>query len=275
MSIRRAERLAVTGLLCATQQLAAQVRVPDDSIAAMAAVHSRLLWRDISLADAPGLLSGIAFPLRALGVPLQIELNGWTALARRPVAGLGDQYALAVHYQRVLVDRPHPKSLVFGYVEYWNPNTDGMAPPRPGRTRELTATGLFDIGIPRQGIRTVHFQLDVARDLARENATWVQGAASASIGTTIQCADTDYSLSAIVRAAVSASDFRGPRLPGPRPSFGFHSADADLDLQIRARLPMVPLDATTDFLIGASIRADRLGANVGWAGLRQSFLLLR
>jgi hypothetical protein len=274
VNIHATVRLAVTGLVCTTRFLAAQAQIPDDSIAAMAAVESRLLWRDISLADAPGLVSGIAFPLRALRVPLQFELDGWAALARRPSAGFGDQYALTVHYQRILEDRPHPKSLVFGYVEYWNPNTGRLTPPTPRRTRELTVSGLFDIGIPQQGIRTVHLRLDVARDLARENATWIQGAASASIGTTIQCTDTDYSLAAILRAALSASDLRGPRLPEPRPAFGFHSGDIELDLQIRARLPMVPLNATTDFRFGASFRANRLGANVGWVGLRQSLLLL-
>jgi hypothetical protein len=274
VSKHRAGLLAVVCFLCATHKLAAQTRVPDDSIAAMVAVESRLLWRDISLADAPGLLSGIAVPLRVLRVPLQFELDGWTALANRPTAGFGDQYALTVHYQRILADRPHPKSLVFGYAEYWNPNADNLAPPRPGRTRELTLSGLFDIGIPQQGIRTVHLQLDAARDLARENATWIRGAANASIGITIPCDDGDYSLAAILLVAASASDLRGPRLSGPRPDFGFHSADFELDLQVRARLPMVPVDATTDFQLGTSVRASRLGPNVGWVGLRVTFLLL-
>jgi hypothetical protein len=274
VSARGARWIAVIALLCATQQLAAQTRVPDDSIAAMVGVESRLLWRDISLADAPGLESGIAFPIRAPRIPLQLELHGWTALARRPIAGFGDQYALSVHYQRILTDRPHPKSLVFGYVEYWNPNADDLAPPRPTRTRELTLSGLFDIGIPQQGIRTVHLQLDAARDLARENATWIRGAANASIGITIPSDNTDYSLAAILLVAASASDLRGPRLPGPRPGFGFHSADLELDLQLRARLPMASLGATTDLRFGTSVRANRLGPNVGWVGLRQTLLLL-
>jgi len=274
VSMTRVTRLGVVVVLGATREVSAQARVPDDSIAAMAAVESRLLWRDISLADAPGLLTGIAFPLRSLGVPLQFELDGWTALSKRPSAGFGDQYALTVHYQRILADRPHPKSLVFGYVEYWNPNADGLVPSRPTRTRELTLSGLFDIGIPQQGIRTIHFRLDAARDLARENATWIRGAANASIGITIPCEDTDYSLAAILLVAASASDLRGPRFSGARPGFGFHSADMELDLQIRARLPMIPLNSTTDFQFGTAVRADRLGANVGWVGLRQTFMLL-
>jgi hypothetical protein len=272
---KRLRPLAVAALVSAAPDLLAQVRVPDDSIAAMVAVESRLLWRDISLADAPGLQSGIAFPLRALRIPLQFEIDGWTALARRPVAGFGDQYALTVHYQQVLVDRPHPKSFVFGYVEYWNPNTGRLTPPTPSRTRELTASALADIGVPQQGIRTVHLQLDVARDLARENATWIQGSASASLGTTIQCNDTDYSLAAILHLAASASDLRGPRLAAPRPDFGFHSADAELDLAIRARLPLVPLNGTTAFRFGTNVRASRLGANVSWVGIRQALLLAR
>jgi hypothetical protein len=136
----------------------------------------------------------------------------------------------------------------------------------------LSASGLFDIGIEQLGIRTVHFQLDAARDLARENATWLRGSATASIGTAIQGARTDYSVAAILELAVSASDFRGPRLPAPRPAFGFHSMEAQLDLQFRKRMPAV--DATTDLQFGSAVRAKRLGANIGWIALRQSLLLL-
>jgi hypothetical protein len=252
----------------------AQKRVPDDSLAVMVAVQSRLLWRDISLADAPGLHSGIAIPLSRLHLPLQLELDGWTALADRPSAGLGDQYSAALHYQWIVADRPHPKSFVIGYAEYWNPNLRNPSPPRTRGTREISVSGLFDIGIPQQGIRTVHLRFDAARDLSRENATWVQGAANASIGTTIQCDETSYSISAILRTALSASDFRGPGMPGPRPDFGFHSADVGLDLQLRGQLPVIPVDATTTFQFGTSIRADRLGPNVGWVGLQLSFLFL-
>jgi hypothetical protein len=171
----------------------------------------------------------------------------------------------------MLVDRPHPKSVVFGYTEYWNPIR------RPGQlshanTRELGASGLFDIGIEHLGIRTVHFQLDAARDLARENATWLHGAANASIGTSIQGARNDYSAAAILGLGLSASDLRGPPLVGPRPAFGFHSAEVELTLQFRRRMPTV--DATTELLFGAAARAKRLGANIGWVGFRQSLLLL-
>jgi hypothetical protein len=240
----------------------------------MVNLQSRLLWRDISLADAPGLHSGIAIPLSTLRLPLQLELRGWTALADRPFAGLGDQYSAALHYQRILAGRPHPRSLVLGYTEYWNPNVRNPIPPLRRNTRELSVSGLFDIGIPQQGIRTVHLRFDAARDLARENATWLQSAASASIGTAIQRGDTFYSLSAILRAALSASDFRGPRMPAPRPDFGFHAADLGLDLQLRTQLPIATIDATSTLQFGTSIRADRLGPDVGWVGLQLSFLFL-
>jgi hypothetical protein len=265
-------RLAVALTFLAAGQLSAQKRVlvPDDSIGAMVGVASRLLWRDITLADALGLQSGIAFPIRFPRLPLQLELGGWTALARRSTRGFSDQYSASAHYQWVLANRPHPKSLVFGYTEYWNPV---IRPPNPltrSNTRELSVSGLFDIGIPQQGIRTIHFQADAARDLGRENATWVRGGANASIGTTVQGTHSDYSLAAILGAAVSASDLRGPRMPGPRPGFGFHSADVELDLQIRAR--KAAFDATTTLQIAAAFRADRLGASVGWVGLRESLL---
>jgi hypothetical protein len=274
VSFRLVGYLATSCVVCAAQQVSAQKHVPEDSAAVMVGVESRLLWRDISLADAPGLHSGIAFPLSRMPMPLQLELDGWTALADRPRAGLSDQYSAALHYQWILADRPHPKSFVLGYAEYWNPNMRGFAPPRTRGTRELSLTGLFDIGVPQQGIRTVHFSLDAARDLARENATWVQGAASASIGTTVQCTDTFYSLSAILRTALSASDIRGPLMPGARPGFGFHSADLGLDFQIRGQLPIAQIDATTTFQLGTSVRARRLGANVGWIGFQVSLLFL-
>ena len=263
--------VALTFLVAGELSAQKRVLVPDDSIGAMVGVYSRLLWRDITLADALGLQSGVSFPLRLPRLPLQLELYGWTALAKRSSRGFSDQYSASVHYQWVLADRPHPKSVVFGYAEYWNPIIRPANPLTRANTRELSISGLFDIGIPQQGIRTIHFQLDAARDLARENATWLRGGANASIGTTLQGTHSDYSLAAILGAAVSASDFRGPRMPGPRPGFGFHSADVELDFQIRAR--KVAFDATTTLQIAAVFRADRLGANVGWVGLRESLLL--
>ena len=264
---------AVALTCLAAGQLSAQkrVRVPDDSVGAMVGLDSRLLWRDITLADAFGLQSGVAFPVRFPGLPLQLELDGWTALAKRSSRGFSDQYSANVHYQWILADRPHPKSVVFGYAEYWNPVIRPRNSQSRAHTRELSVSGLFDIGIPQKGIRTVHFQLDAARDLARERATWMRGGANASIGTTFQGAHSDYSLAAILGAAVSASDFRGPRMLGPRPAFGFHSVDVELGFQIRARKSS--FDATTTLQLAAAFRADRLGADVGWVGLRESLLL--
>lgn len=256
----------------AAAELPAQKHVPDDSIGAMLGVDTRLLWRDISLADAPGLESGIAYPVRFPQFPLQLELDGRTTLAKRSSKGFSDQYSAIIHYQWILTDRPHPKSLVFGYTEYWNPIIRPSNTQSRAHTRELSASGQFDIGIPRQGIRTIHFQLDAARDLARENATWIRGAANASIGMTIQGTRTDYGVAAILATALSASDLRGPRISRPRPAFGFHSADVELDLQLRAR--MSALDPTTTLQFATAKRAKRLGADVGWVALRQSFLLL-
>ena len=273
MTLSLRARLAVALTFLAAGQLSAQKRVlvPDDSIGGMVGVDSRLLWRDITLSDALGLQSGLAFPIRLRRLPLQLEIDSWTTIAKRSTREFSDQYSASVHYQRILTDRPHPKSLVFSYAEYWNPIIRPQNPRNLADTRELTVSGLFDIGIPQQGIRTVHFQLDVARDLARENATWVRGGANASIGTTLEGTHSDYSLAAILGAAVSASDFRGPRMPGSRPAFGFHSADVELDLQIRARKSA--FDATTTLQLAAAFRSDRLGANVGWVGLRESLLL--
>jgi hypothetical protein len=274
MMLRFLPCAAAFGLVFTTHEAVAQRQVRDDSLGVMVGVQSRLLWRSISLADAPGLYSGIAIPLSKLRLPLQLELRGWTALDNTPSARLGDQYSAALHYQQILADRPHPKSLVIGYTEYWNPNVRNPIPPLRPNTRETSVSGLFDIGIAEQGIRTLHLRFDVVNDLAREKATWLQSAASASIGTAIQRGDTFYSLSAILRAALSASDFQGPRMPAPRPDFGFHSADFGIDLQLRTQLPIVTIDATSTLQFGTSIRADRLGPDVGWIGLQLSFLFL-
>ena len=273
MTLALAARLGVALTFLAAGQLSAQKRVlvPDDSIGVTVGVSSRLLWRDITLADAIGLQTGVAFPLRVRRLPLQIELDGWTALTKRSSRGFSDQYSASVHYQKVLANRPHPKSLVFGYTEYSNPIVRPRNPQNEPDTRELTISGLFDVGVPHQGIRAIHFQLDAARDVARENATWLRGGANASIGTTLQGTHTDYSIAAILAAAVSASDFRGPRILGPRPGFGFHSADVELDLQIRARRSA--FSATTTLQLASAFRANRLGANLGWIGLRESLLL--
>ncbi len=274
MRLSRSARLALALICFAVQELHAQKHVlaPDDSIGAMVGVESRLLWRDITLADALGLRSGVSFPVPVPRFPLQIEIDGWTALAKRSIRAFSDQYSASAHYQWVLANRPHPKSVVFRYTEYWNPIGRLLIQPSRANTRELTASGLFDIGIEQLGVRTIHFQLDGARDLSRENGTWLRSSANASIGMAIQGARTDYSLAAIVGVALNASDLRGPLLSGPRPAFGFHSADAQLDLQFRKRMPAV--DASTDLVFGTAIRAKRLGANVGWVGLRQSLLLL-
>lgn len=274
MRIPAGARLALAVVCLATTQLQAQkrVKVPDDSIGAMIGIDSRLVWRDITLADALGLQSGISLPARIPRLPLQLEVDGWTTLTKRSTRGFSDQYSVSARYQWILVDRPHPKSLVFGYTEYWNPIRRPVGQPSRANTRELSASGLFDIGMEQLGIRTVHFQLDAARDLARENAIWLRGAANASFGATIQGARTDYSLAAILGVALSASDLRGPLLSGPRPAFGFHSAGAELGLQFRTRLSA--LDATSALLFGTAVRAKRLGANIGWVGLRQSFLFL-
>jgi hypothetical protein len=272
--LRPAVVAAALGMLVASQQAPAQSQVRDDSLGVMVNFQSRLLWRDITLADAPGLHSGLAIPLSKLRVPLQLELRGWTALDRTPVARVGDQYSAALHYQLMLEDRPHPKSFVLGYTEYWNPNIRNPIPPLRRNTRETSLSGLFDVGIAEQGIRTIHLRFDVVNDLAREKSTWIQSAASASVGTAIQRGDSFYSLSAILRAALSASDFQGPRMPDPRPDFGFHSADFGIDLQFRSQLPFGDIDATSTLQFGTSIRADRLGPDVGWVGLQLALLFL-
>jgi hypothetical protein len=274
MMLRLTPHVVALGLLFTAQRAAAQSQVRDDSVGIMVNFQSRLLWRDITLSDAPGLQSGIAIPLSKLRLPLQLELRGWTALDNTPSARFGDQYSAALHYQQVLEDRPHPKSIVIGYTEYWNPNVRNPTPPLRRNTRETSVTGLFDYGIAEQGIRTIHVRFDVVNDLAREKSTWIQSAASASIGTAIQRGDSFYSLSAILRAALSASDFQGPRMPIPRPDFGFHSADFGIDLELRSQLPFGDIDATSTLQFGTSLRAERLGPDVGWVGLQLALLFL-
>jgi len=118
------------------------------------------------LADALGLQSGISFPV-AFELPIQIELDGLDTTRKRSSKGFSDQYSATRDYQWILVDRPHPK--VAG------PRIHGLLNPiiRPSNsesrahTRELSASGLFDIENPAARIRTIHLQFDAARDLAQ------------------------------------------------------------------------------------------------------------
>lgn len=167
----------------------------------------------------------------------------------------------AIHFQGMLTDCPNPKSFIIGYGEYWDLNLRSLNPTADRRMRELSLTGLFDIGVPQREIRTVHLRVESARDLARENATWTEDAASASIGTSIQRTDAFYSLSAILRTAVSASDLRGPRTSEPRPAFGFHSADLEMDLKFRSRI--ATFGSTTTLQLATALRARRLRSKAG------------
>jgi len=64
------------------------------------------------------------------------------------------------------------------YTEYWNPIIRPSNSESRAHTRELSASGL-SISESRSKEFEQSMQLDAARDLAREHATWVRGAANA------------------------------------------------------------------------------------------------
>ena len=272
--LRLAPHAAALAFLLAAQQASAQSQVRDDSLGVMVNFQSRLLWRDITLADAPGLHSGIAIPLSKLRLPLQLELRGWTALDRHTVRACRGSILCRPSLPADPGGPPAPKvdrPRIHRVLESQHPQSHSATEAEHERDFSQRSIRL---GIAEQGIRTIHLRFDVVNDLAREKSTWIQSAASASLGTAIQRGDSFYSLSAILRAALSASDFQGPRMPTARPDFGFHSADFGIDLQLRSQLPFGDIDATSTLQFGTSLRADRLGPDVGWIGLQLALLFL-
>jgi hypothetical protein len=241
----------------------------DDSLGASVGLVTRPVWRAVSLGDETAILSGISFPLRILTRGLQAELTGTTNLTRDALRTT-DQYSGSVRYQIPLQAVPHRRSLVVGATNHWAPNA---APGRSEHTIESTAALLWNVGVEKLGIRTLGFTLDAARDLRRENATWLSAGATISGGTTFPRVSIEHTIVAILRVAMSASDYHGPLLAEmPQPRFATHSADAVLEIEYGRRRPASSMAIRTALQVGATARNRRLGPDVGWIGLRWSSL---
>jgi hypothetical protein len=241
----------------------------DDSLGASVGLVTRPVWRAVSLGDETAIISGISFPLRFLTRGLQAELTGTTNLTRDALRTT-DQYSGSVRYQIPLRSAPHRRSLVIGTTNQWAPDA---APSLSEHTIEATGALLWNVGIEKLGIRTLGLTLDAARDLRRENATWLSAGATISGGTTFPRVSIEHAIIAILRVALSASDYNGPLLAEiPHPRFGTHSADAVLEVEYGRRRPAGSMAIRTALQVGATARNRRLGPDVGWLGLRWSAL---
>lgn len=245
-------------------------RLPvDDSLGVSVGLVSRPVWRAVSLGDETAVISGISLPMRFLTRGLQLELTGTTNVAR-DAPRTTDQYSTGIRYQIPLRGAPHRRSFVVGASSYWAPDA---APAVPAQTTEIMGALIWNVGVEKLGIRTLGLTVDAVRDLRRENATWLSGAATISGGTTFPRVTIEHSIIAVLRVAVSASDYRGPLLADrPRPAFGSHSADAVLGIEYGRRRPAGSVATRTVLQVGGTARHSRLGADVGWVGIRYSAL---
>lgn len=250
-------------------------RLPvDDSLGAFVGIDSRLVWRAVTLSDGIGLHTGVAVPLSSLARGLQLELRGWTALENRDRFRNGDQYAASAHYQIPLQRSPASTSLIVLFTEYLTPHS---AISRD-HSEEFGLTLLHTFLIPQQGIRTIRTALDVAKDVGYRHTTWVHASAAASLGTTIIKVDTTaqtetrHTIMATLIAGLSASDLGGSPSVVKGPDFGFHAAELELDLEHRLGNPERSFATSTTLRFGILSRAERVGPDVGWVGLRESIL---
>jgi hypothetical protein len=271
--IQRVLRLLIAASLATTPAEAQRLPV-DDSLGAFVGVDSRLLWRAATLADGFGLQSGAAVPLRSLVRGLQLELHGWTALENRDRFKHADQYAASVHYQIPLRRPPASTSLILLYTEYLTPHSRIS----PHHSEELGLSLLHDFRIPQQGIRTIRTALDVAKDIGHRHTTWLHGSAAASLGTTIIKVDTTaqtetrHTIMATLIAGLSASDQGRSPLTQSDSDFGFDAAELELDLEHRLGNPERSFATSTTLRFGILSRAERVGPDIGWVGLRESIL---
>jgi hypothetical protein len=250
-------------------------RLPvDDSLAAFVGIDSRLLWRAVTLADGVGLQSGVSVPLRSFARGLQLELYGWTALESRDRFRFGDQYSASVHYQIPLQRPPASTSLILLFTEYLTPHSLISR----DHSEEIGLSLLHTFRIPTAGVRTIRTALDVAKDIGYRHTTWLHGSAAASFGTTIIKVDTTaqtetrHTIMATLIAGLSASDLGGSPSGQAGPEFGFNAAELELDLEHRLGNPERSFATSTTLRFGILSRAERVGPDIGWVGLRESIL---
>ena len=245
-----------------------------DSIGGFVGIDSRLLWRAVTLADGWGLQSGASVRLPSLARGLQLELRGWTALENRDRFRFGDLYSASVHYQIPFQPPPASTSLIVLFTEYLTPNS----PLSRDHSEEIGLTLLHTFRIPTAGVRTIRTALDVAKDVGSRHTTWLHGTAAASFGTTIIKVDptagteTRHTIMAILIAGLSASDAGGGPSVLARQDFGFDAAELELDLEHGLGNPERPFATTTTLRFGFLSRAERIGPDIGWIGLRESIL---
>ena len=279
MTPRQLLLTTLASLACAATAIDAQPprarparRLPvSDSTGAYVAIASRHLWRDVTLARGAAVRTGAAVRVRR---GMLLEYEGGTAVQERERDGRGDQYSLGLNYELPFAGPPSGGSVVFGVNGYATPNLTAAQSGVPHGRGELALAVLRDVRIPSQGIRTIALRAEIAQDVTHSHATWLAGSASASLGTTKVVGVIEHVMNLVGRVSGSASNLDSPLSAGPRPAFGYHSADATVSFDYRRHDPLATKAFSAALDVTEAIRANRLGGSTLVVQLRGSVLLL-
>ena len=247
--------IAGQGHVCEAQDLPS----PDPRFGTLS-IASRDIWRSMTLADAISVQALVAIPV--FGTPgdlngLQVEGRSWNPIENRSRFRNADQYAVTARYLNRIGPKARQDYLSLSYTEIVTPNAQAAV----GEV-ELGASG--ETGFPSLGIPSIRFYGEAARELQGSKATFATVGATHTIGT--------QSIAATIALSVSASNYgANPRVRySPSQSFDFHSADAAFGIAYSWPRDRLSSYATKTVLTAhGSLRADRLGPNVGWVELGQ------
>lgn len=247
--------IAVDGRACKAQDLPAP-----DSRSGTLSIASREIWRSMTLSDAISLQALIVLPV--FGTPgllngLQVEGRSWNPIENRSRFRTADQYAVTARYLNRIGSSSRHQYLSLSYTEIVTPNAQAAG-------GEVEAGAVLETGIPSLGIPAIQFYGGAARELQRSKATFAIVGATHTVGT--------GSISATLGLSVSASNYGAdPLIKYSRIHyFDFHSADGSLGVAYTWPRDRLSSWATKTMATGhASLRADRLGQNIGWVELGQ------
>lgn len=254
--------MTVDGRRCGAQDLPAP-----DSRSGTLSIASRGIWRAMSLSDGLSVHGVLALPV--FGAPglrrgLQLEGRLWDAVENRGRFRVADQYAVTARYLHRLGSSARDQYFSLAYSEFVTPNARAFNPMAPRAGGEVQAGVVLETSNPSLGIPAIRFYGEAAHELQRSKATFATVGAGHTIGTS--------SITATLGLSVSASNY-GPDPRVDRSStqdFQFHSAEGAFGVAYTWPRDRLSSYATKTMLTGrGSLRADRLGPNVGWVELGQ------
>jgi hypothetical protein len=251
--------IAVEGRVCEAQDLPS----PDPRFGTLS-IASRDIWRSMTLADAISVQALVAIPV--VGQPgrlkgLQLEGRSWNPIENRSRFRNADQYAVTARYLNRIGSTARRNYLSLSYTEFVNPHKHDSG-------GEVEAGASFETGIPSLGIPSIRFYGEASRELQRSRAAIATIGATHTVGT--------QSITATLGLSVNASNYGADPLSiySRNHSFDFHSADGAFGIAYSwPRDPLSSYATRTLLTAHGSLRADRLGANIGWVDLSQSVQL--